>query len=201
MDIKAAAREINNIVSMDMILAFYGYHAKHGFMPCPFHAEAQASLKIYPGGRGWYCFGCHRGGTPIDFVMEQEECNFRTAVLAIDGAFNLGLVAPQNPIDAERDRAKEREIDATSECFQKWCKLARDSINQELLTMTRRAMDLNSIPKASRSAPVWTEILELDDAMQYLEYLTDELEKFGREVAEWRTMKLRKLAKKAMSAC
>ena len=29
---------------------------------CPFHADRTPSFAIYPGGRGWYCFSCHRGG-------------------------------------------------------------------------------------------------------------------------------------------
>ena len=29
---------------------------------CPFHNERTPSFAIYPDGRGWYCFSCHRGG-------------------------------------------------------------------------------------------------------------------------------------------
>ena len=33
---------------------------------CPFHGEEEASLRAYGGDRGWYCFGCGRGGSIID---------------------------------------------------------------------------------------------------------------------------------------
>lgn len=29
---------------------------------CPMHAEDSPSLTVYPPGRGWYCFGCGKGG-------------------------------------------------------------------------------------------------------------------------------------------
>jgi hypothetical protein len=35
---------------------------------CPFHDDAEPSLHIYDAGRGWFCFGCRRGGTIIDFA-------------------------------------------------------------------------------------------------------------------------------------
>lgn len=201
MDIKAAAREINGVVTMDTILGLYGYHAKHGFMPCPFHSEAQASLKIYPGGRGWYCFGCHKGGTPIDFVMNHEGCDFKTAVMAIDGSLNLGLLEPQDPIRAERNRAREKKINATAKDFVTLCQLNRELINLDLQEMTRSAMKLDSIPKRQRSARDWTDLLVLNEQMQYLEYLLGRLEQLEKKVAEWRIARLRDLTKKAKSAC
>lgn len=37
----------------------------------PYHQDSTPSMVIYPGEQGWYCFGCHQGGTIIDLVMEQ----------------------------------------------------------------------------------------------------------------------------------
>ena len=201
MDVKSAAREINSFVSMQTILNLYGYHPKHGFMPCPFHRESQASMKIYPGGRGWYCFGCHKGGTPIDFVMEHEGCNFKTAVMAIDGSLGLGLLEAQDPLKVERRRAEEKKIEKITDAFTELCRLNKELINLDLQTMTKRSMELYSIPKKDRSADEWTEIHYLDDTMQYLEYKLDRFDDFRREVAEWKLTKLRDLTKKARSAC
>ena len=33
---------------------------------CPFHAEEEPSLHAYDGSRGWFCFGCGRGGSIVD---------------------------------------------------------------------------------------------------------------------------------------
>jgi hypothetical protein len=36
---------------------------------CPFHDDRNASLHVYPDSeRGWYCFGCRRGGTVYDLA-------------------------------------------------------------------------------------------------------------------------------------
>ena len=41
----------------------------HGFIVCPLHADTDPSLKVYDDAeRGWYCYGCQRGGTVIDLA-------------------------------------------------------------------------------------------------------------------------------------
>jgi hypothetical protein len=36
---------------------------------CPFHTDATPSLHVYPEpGRGWYCYGCGRGGSVYDLA-------------------------------------------------------------------------------------------------------------------------------------
>lgn len=39
---------------------------------CPFHGEKTPSFSVAPGKQIYYCFGCHRGGGVINFIMEQE---------------------------------------------------------------------------------------------------------------------------------
>lgn len=38
---------------------------------CPFHLDEVSSLTVYPGDRGWYCFGCGRGGDSLQFLIER----------------------------------------------------------------------------------------------------------------------------------
>ena len=80
MDIKHAAQVIRDTVTMDQILDLYGYQPKHGFMVCPFHGDHDASLKVYKETRGWHCFGCGKGGSVIDFVMEHEGCDLALTI-------------------------------------------------------------------------------------------------------------------------
>lgn len=35
-------------------------------MRCPFHEDEHPSLQLYP--EDWYCFGCRRGGSVVDFA-------------------------------------------------------------------------------------------------------------------------------------
>ena len=73
-----AAEVIKDTVSMRDVAGMLGFTpGRGGFMVCPFHGDHDASLKIYDtkgGHSGWHCFGCGRGGSVIDFVMESEKC-------------------------------------------------------------------------------------------------------------------------------
>jgi hypothetical protein len=42
---------------------------RSGKVLCPFHADRTPSLHVYPEpGRGWYCYGCGRGGSVYDLA-------------------------------------------------------------------------------------------------------------------------------------
>jgi len=47
---------------------------------CPFHQEKSPSFTVTPEKGVFYCFGCHKGGTVFDFVMEVEKVPWRDAV-------------------------------------------------------------------------------------------------------------------------
>jgi len=66
------------------LLAEYGItptkKGKGYVINCPFHEEKTPSLSITPENNLWHCFGCGKGGSVIDFVMEMEHLDFREAV-------------------------------------------------------------------------------------------------------------------------
>lgn len=88
-----AAQIIRQSVTMKDICRHYGLVPdKAGFIKCPFHrGDNTASLKVYPGGRGWHCFGCGAGGSVIDFVMLMSGTDFKEAVRIINDEFNIGM--------------------------------------------------------------------------------------------------------------
>lgn len=47
---------------------------------CPFHKEKTPSFSIDIEENLFYCFGCHKGGGPIQFIMLRDEVNFATAL-------------------------------------------------------------------------------------------------------------------------
>ena len=47
---------------------------------CPFHAEKTPSFSVDPDRGLFYCFGCQKGGSIIDFLMESEKVTFLEAV-------------------------------------------------------------------------------------------------------------------------
>lgn len=99
---------------MDEVARRYGFEPRGGFIRCPFHRERTGSLKLYPGDKGWHCFGCGKGGSVIDFVMELYGIGFTQAVVRLDTDFGLGLAGERADPAAcakvleRRRRAEER---------------------------------------------------------------------------------------------
>lgn len=91
------AELIKQAVPMDRAAEYYGFHPNRGgYISCPFHREKTASLKLYTerdGHSGWYCFGCGRGGSVIDFVMQIFQISYAQAIVRISSDFALGLTA------------------------------------------------------------------------------------------------------------
>ena len=190
MNVKTAAQTIRDTVPMEEILSLYGYKTRRGAMCCPFHGDKNPSLKIYPRTGGWHCFGCGRGGSVIDFVMEQEGCSFPTAVRAIDKKLKLGLIDPEEDAMDARDvqrlqawlddfvSAVNAYLDTLSEIIEKQQKTRLIMVR---LLEAKRDKDVQSV-----SAGEWDEILKWKDEDQYDEYRKGLIETFREEVAEWR---------------
>ncbi|MEN6635915.1 MAG: DNA primase [Clostridiaceae bacterium] len=80
---------------------------------CPVHGEKTASFSVSPDKQLYYCFGCHIGGSVIQFIMDVEHVTFHEAVEQL--ANRAGLAMPQEVNDAAmmQERAKrERLADA-----------------------------------------------------------------------------------------
>lgn len=75
---------------------------RSGFAVCPFHADKDASLKIYKSNRGWCCFGCHKGGDVINLASLYYGLSFKETLQRLNDDFNLGLV---NDSQSEQDKA------------------------------------------------------------------------------------------------
>ena len=73
---------------------------------CPFHGEKTASFSVSPDKGICYCFGCHKGGGPINFMMEIEGLNYPDAVRAL--AKRAGMEVPEDEQYQSRYRAQER---------------------------------------------------------------------------------------------
>ncbi len=60
---------------------------------CPFHNEKTPSFSVSPERQQYYCFGCHKGGGVINFMMEVENLPFLEAVQAL--ADKAGMTMPE----------------------------------------------------------------------------------------------------------
>lgn len=112
-DMAGAVREA---LTMEQVARRYGFEPdRAGFIRCPFHrGDRTASLKLYPGRRGFHCFGCGRGGSVIDFVMELYGIGFAQALVRLNSDFGLGLTG-RRPDPVARSRALEERRRAQAE--------------------------------------------------------------------------------------
>ena len=82
---------------------------RHGNALCPFHGDTNKSLKVYSDpARGWHCFGCHRGGTVIDFAMEWYGLDLKQTIIRLDAEFGLGLPIGKRRTADERKAARRK---------------------------------------------------------------------------------------------
>ena len=73
---------------------------------CPFHGEKTASFSVAPDKGIYYCFGCHKGGSVINFQMEIEGLSYPDAVRAL--AKRAGMEVPEDEQYQSRYRQQER---------------------------------------------------------------------------------------------
>ena len=92
---------------------------------CPLHGEKTPSFSVSPDKQLFYCFGCHAGGTVVQFIMDIERLTYPEAIRFL--ADRVGMQMPENVNDRELKLAqahKKRLYEATRaaaryyfECF------------------------------------------------------------------------------------
>ena len=73
---------------------------------CPFHGEKTASFSVAPEKGIYYCFGCHKGGGAINFMMELEGLSYPDAVRKL--AQRAGMEVPEDEQYQSRYKQQER---------------------------------------------------------------------------------------------
>jgi len=75
---------------------------------CPFHHEKTPSFTVDPDRKYYYCFGCHKGGSIVDFVMEMDKLSFPEAIEILAKRFGVSLVYEKGSGPSE-DRSGQLE--------------------------------------------------------------------------------------------
>ena len=93
----------NDIVSVvGQYVRFTKTSGSNLFGLCPFHTEDTPSFSVSKTKQICYCFGCHKGGDSIRFIMEIEKCSYVEALKIL--ADKVGITLP----DAEDDHYKQK---------------------------------------------------------------------------------------------
>ncbi len=73
---------------------------------CPFHHEKTASFSVNSVGQFFYCFGCHKSGDVISFIMEIESLDFNDAVKFLAERAKMPL--PEVKYDDEKIKEQKK---------------------------------------------------------------------------------------------
>ena len=103
LDELSARNPIEDVVGQYVTLKRSGSNL---FGLCPFHGEKTASFSVAPDKGIYYCFGCHKGGSVINFQMEIEGLSYPDAVRAL--AKRVGMEVPEDEQYQSRYRQQER---------------------------------------------------------------------------------------------
>ena len=100
--------------SADIVDVVSGYmeikkKGRNFFGLCPFHNEKTPSFSVSQERQIFKCFGCGKGGSSIDFVMEKENLEFVDA---------LKLLAEQYGIEIETSEKEKKVKDLVSEILE-----------------------------------------------------------------------------------
>ena len=124
---------------------------------CPFHKEKTPSFSVSPAKEIFYCFGCHKGGSVFNFVMEMERVSFPEAIKLV--AEKSGVPLPKL-VDDSRFEARRNEAESVIE-LNKWAlewweqqlessgeaRIARDYLQRrEITDETRKTFRLGYAP-------------------------------------------------------
>lgn len=74
---------------------------------CPFHQEKDPSFGVDPERQMFYCFGCQKGGTVFNFLMEMEGLSFVDAVRELGRKCGVEVEYQKQP-EAERSQNEAR---------------------------------------------------------------------------------------------
>ena len=99
----------NDIV--DVVSNYVSLNVKSGshWGCCPFHNEKTPSFHVLQDKQIYYCFGCKKGGSVINFIMELEGLTFPEAVQFL--AKRAGMEVPADNMDQDAARKRKRMLD------------------------------------------------------------------------------------------
>ncbi|GAE89098.1 CHC2 zinc finger domain-containing protein [Acetivibrio straminisolvens] len=78
---------------------------KNYFGLCPFHSEKTPSFSVDPSKQLYYCFGCGKGGSVIQFVMDAENLDYIEAIKLLAERARIQL--PEGSSEEERNIARK----------------------------------------------------------------------------------------------
>ncbi len=93
---------------------------------CPFHDEKSPSFTVSPAKNIYKCFGCGKGGNPINFIMEHEALSYPEAIRHLASKYGVELEESGNSDEHREEQQKAESLYLIN-------KYASDHFNNNLL--------------------------------------------------------------------
>jgi DNA primase len=84
---------------------------------CPFHHEKTPSFTVDPERKLYYCFGCHKGGTVVDFLMEMDKLSYVEDLETLAKRFGIQLVYEAGAWAPDTER--QNRLEALAELYRR----------------------------------------------------------------------------------
>lgn len=82
---------------------------------CPFHNEKTPSFHIATAKGIYYCFGCHKKGSAVGFVMDHEHMSYVEALRYLAKKYNIEIVEKEETAQEIADRQRNESLLLVSE--------------------------------------------------------------------------------------
>lgn len=82
---------------------------------CPFHGEKTPSFHVIPAKGQYYCFGCHKGGSAVGFIMDYEHLSYVEALRYLARKYNIEIVEKEETAEDIANRQRNESLLLVSE--------------------------------------------------------------------------------------
>lgn len=82
---------------------------------CPFHGEKTPSFHVIPAKGQYYCFGCHKGGSAVGFIMDYEHLSYVEALWYLAKKYNIEIVEKEETAEDIANRQRNESLMLVSE--------------------------------------------------------------------------------------
>jgi len=77
---------------------------------CPFHNEKTPSFTVSPAKNIYKCFGCGKGGNPVNFVMEHEKISYYDSLKYLAKKYNIEIVETKHEEEDQQQRTDRESM-------------------------------------------------------------------------------------------
>lgn len=147
----AEVKDRSDIV--DIISRYVNFTKKSGannFALCPFHSESTPSFSVNSNKQIFHCFGCHKGGDVITFIMDIEHLNYPETIKFLGDIVGVE-VSLENEDDEKYQEAKkfkERLLELNTEAARYYfSQLNQDSGKSARNYLNKRGISVSTARK------------------------------------------------------